>query len=318
MSVVRRDARVMGCVARVVVVGDGTLAAAAGRAVARLHRLEALWSRFRDGSETSLLTRRAGEACRVSPETVLLVGLAVEARRRTGGLFDPTVLSAVRAAGYVDDLALLPPDADPAALPAVPSPRRADEADVVVDPDAGTLALAPGLGLDPGGIGKGLAADLVVDQLLGEPGVAGACVDVGGDLRVRGAAPDGSAWRVGLPGGRALGVTDAGVATSSRLRQAWRVGGAPSHHLVDPELGRPAGEGVAAVTVVAAAAWEAEVLATAACVVGARGRGGPAAARRLLDEQGVEGLVVADDGAVLTTPGLSSAVPGPPSAVPVP
>ena len=58
------------------------------------------------------------------------------------------------------------------------------------------MTLPPGVGFDPGGIGKGLAADLVVDLLL-DGGAAGACVDLGGDGRMAGEPPTGG-WRVGI------------------------------------------------------------------------------------------------------------------------
>ena len=53
------------------------------------------------------------------------------------------------------------------------------------------------LGLDPGGIGKGYAADLVVSELRAA-GAAGVCVNLGGDLRAEGRAPGGGSWVVGI------------------------------------------------------------------------------------------------------------------------
>jgi len=52
-------------------------------------------------------------------------------------------------------------------------------------------------------------------------------------------------------------VTDAGIATSGRAGRRWAGG----HHLVDPRTGRPAPGGPDAVSVVAATALAAEVLA---------------------------------------------------------
>ena len=63
-----------------------------------------------------------------------------------------------------------------------------------------------------------------------------------------------------------------------------------SHHLIDPATGAPALSGVAAVTVVAATATEAEVLAKAALVAGLD------EGIDLLDAAGAAALVVDDDG----------------------
>jgi len=150
------------------------------------------------------------------------------------------------------------------------------------------------LGLDPGGIGKGYAADLVVSELRAA-GAAGVCVNLGGDLRAEGRAPGGGSWVVGiehpLRPGPAATVTLAGgaVATSSRTRRTWGPDGDRRHHLIDPATGAPA-DTLAAVTVLAARGWQAEVLAKAAFL------GGLDRGRALLTVAGADGLLVDDHG----------------------
>ena len=65
------------------------------------------------------------------------------------------------------------------------------------------MRLPAGAGFDPGGIGKGLAADLAVAEALTE-GAAGVCVNLGGDVRLEGSAPDGGAYDVLIDGKQAL------------------------------------------------------------------------------------------------------------------
>jgi len=65
--------------------------------------------------------------------------------------------------------------------------------------DATTVRLPAGTGFDAGGIGKGLAADLVTTEAIAA-GADGICVNLGGDLRVAGTGPDG-AWTVGIEKG---------------------------------------------------------------------------------------------------------------------
>src|SRR4029078_51858 len=50
------------------------------------------------------------------------------------------------------------------------------------------VRLPAGTGFDPGGIGKGLAADIVVDEIRAD-GADGVCVNPGGDVRVDGPSP---------------------------------------------------------------------------------------------------------------------------------
>jgi thiamine biosynthesis lipoprotein len=284
--VLRHGFRVMGSDAELILVGGTSEAMAA--AAARLHQLERRWSRFRPDSEVSRLTASAGRPVPVSSDTLLLVGLAQRGWRRTDGRYDPTLLAAVRRAGYTDDLARLRPTAAPPSDRFEHDPRTC--ARIAIDADAGTVALPHGAGFDPGGIGKGLAADVVGAELAAR-GVQGGCVNVGGDLRLWGPGPHGDAWHVAAAD-RTVGVTDAGVATSGTRRRTWEVAGRRMHHLIDPTTLEPAATGVAAATVVAPTAWQAEVYALAALL------SGPTRALADLRRWAVEGIVVDDRGHV--------------------
>src|SRR5262245_56702241 len=171
-----------------VVVGGGRELALLEQARARVLELEQRWSRFLPESEISRFNRApVATPCLVSQETLHLVATAKRAWELTGGLYDPTVLPALRAAGYDDDFARVRARADDGC--AVLAPRPPGCTGLVVDPIVGTITKRDELEFDPGGIGKGLAADLVSQELL-HSGAAGALVNVGGDIRVRGDAPD--------------------------------------------------------------------------------------------------------------------------------
>jgi thiamine biosynthesis lipoprotein len=257
----------MGTDVHVVLVGGGDVAL--DRARARIDQLEARWSRFVETSEVSRLNAHAGAPTVCSPDTVLLVQRALDAWRATDGRFDPTVLGAVRRAGYDASFDELPP----ARVAVGGDARTTGAADVVVDAATNMVMLPLGVGFDPGGIGKGLAADLVCEGAIAS-GARGACVNIGGDLRVIGEAPDGGSWAVdvldpfdGSPRAR-VALAAGAIATSSRARRTWSVGDEVRHHLVDPATQRPVMNDVVAVTVVAREGWRAEVLAKAAFVAG--------------------------------------------------
>lgn len=290
--ILRSRFAVMGSTAEVTLIG-GTPEALEG-AVARLHDLERRWSRFVADSEVSRLNDQTGTPQRVSADTLLLVDLARRGWRGTGGRYDPTLLAAVRRAGYDDDLARLPVTRASLSEPVAHDPATCGR--IVVDHDAGTVGLPAGAGFDPGGIGKGLAADLVSADLVAV-GVAGGCVNVGGDLRVWGPGPTDRRWRVAAAD-RTVAVTDAGVATSGTQGRTWAVAGRRMHHLIDPATLDPADTGVTAATVVAPAAWQAEVYALAAVMSGVT------RARADLRRWGVDGLVVDCRGGVHATPRL--------------
>ncbi len=292
---------VMGSTAEVTVVGGPRALLEVARG--RLTDLERRWSRFVPASEVSRLNRAGGVPVRVSAETRLLVRRALDGYVATNGRFDPTLLGAVLRAGYVesfDRLGSRPRRSASRGGGLVTGANR-----IEVDDGAGTVRIPVGVGFDPGGIGKGLAADLVAEELLGL-GAAGVCVNVGGDVRVCGAAPDGAAWRIAVDspwdGGEPLAelhLEDGAVATSSRLRRRWvDEDGAEHHHLVDPTTGASARSPVLAATAVAALGWKAEVLAKAAFLDAAQGLD-------LVDRLGAAAIVVVPDG-LLTSPGWTA------------
>jgi thiamine biosynthesis lipoprotein len=287
----------MGSDAHVIVVGGPR--GLAGRARRRIDELERRWSRFLPHSEICDLNRRAGDWVDLSGDSVLLVERAVEAWRLTVGRFDPTVLGDVIRAGYDR-----PFDALRATVPDGVSALHTGTAGIEV---SGTSVRLPaGVGFDPGGIGKGLAADLVVGEML-EAGAAGACVNLGGDLRVAGESPDGtSSWTIGLehPGApdplALLGLHDGAVATSTTLRRRWRSAGEERHHLIDPWTGRPSDSDLTLAAVVAAEGWVAEVLAKTVLLRGST------RAFDLVAGLGADALTVDRSGVVRATPGLAA------------
>jgi thiamine biosynthesis lipoprotein len=288
---------VMGTTAHIVVVDGGRRLVSA--AVDRLRDLEQRWSRFLPGSETSRLNRHAGAPQQVSAETALLVGLAQEGWRRTAGRYDPTLLHALRATGYTDGV----PDRPMAHVAVVPPPAHEPQlcGQIVLDPSAGTVCMPASAGFDPGGIGKGLAADLVTADLVAT-GVAGACVNVGGDLRVWGRGPRDGRWRIAMPAweDRVVALHAGAVATSGVTHRTWTVAGRLYHHVIDPATLLPSDTGTVGATVVARAAWLAEVYALAALLTT------PPEALGDLRRWGVEGCIVEAGGRTWATPRLTA------------
>ena len=288
----------MGSACRILVTGDGghehrSLLTGARR---RIADLESRWSRFAPTSELCTLNAADG-GIRVSAETATLLALSVEAWSRTAGLFDPTVLTALEAAGYDRSFELL---AAPGLPPRPPGGRPGPTPgcdQIGIDAD-GRVAVPHGVRLDLGGIGKGRAADLVATELL-ERGADGVCVDIGGDVRVLGRSPDPAGWAVAINGAGELDLgvvdlSDGAVATSSIARRRWTGARGPAHHLVDPRTGEPVVGDLLSVSVLAAEALWAEVYAKAALVAGA------ADGVALLVDAGLAAVLVTDGHDVIT------------------
>ncbi|HEY2813752.1 MAG TPA: FAD:protein FMN transferase [Acidimicrobiales bacterium] len=255
----------------VVVGGDAELLE---QARARIEDLEQRWSRFLPDSELCQLNRDAGSgrAKSVSAATFDVVEQAIDACRETGGLFDPTILPALVAAGYDRsfDAGLTPSTRRP--------PARTNTCDgIVLDHERLSITLPPYCELDLGGIGKGRAADLVADELIDTDRAAGGCINLGGDLRAFGNAPAGApGWAVGLEQPHdadevmlVVGLADGALATSSTTKRRWQgEDGVTRHHLIDPRTGEPATTTLASVSVIASSAMTAEVHAKASLIAG--------------------------------------------------
>ena len=293
-SVAERRFRAMGSDAHLVIVGAPDRVA--DDAERRIDQLERLWSRFIESSEISELNRRAGEDVVVSAETALLVERAIDAWRLTGGGFDPTVLGSVLRAGY------------DVTFEAMPHDKAASFSELIagctdIEIDERRVRLPGGTGFDPGGIGKGLAADIVLAEILAT-GAAGACVNLGGDLRVAGESPKGEAWTIAIEHPHIaepvalVGLGAGAIATSTTLRRQWNVGGQHRHHLIDPATGEPSDSDLELATVIAGEAWIAEVMAKAVLLRGSR------RAFDIVDGSSVQALTIDKAGVTRITPGF--------------
>ncbi len=241
----------------------------------RLAFLEARWSRFRAGSDLSRLNAAQGQPVVVDESTIELLEAMVHGYTVTDGSFDPTLLAPLVRLGYACSIH------DAAAVTELPVgvQRRGYIRGLVIDLNEMTVRLPPGTAVDAGGIGKGLAADMVAGLLLAS-GAGGAMVDVGGDVRVMGDGPFDGQWRVAVdapfePEHAAMHVhvTRGALGSSGTLRRSWvNPDGQSAHHVLDPDTVTPTASGFDApvhATVLAATAAEAEMHATMAIVRGA-------------------------------------------------
>lgn len=203
----------------VVMAGQG-----ADRAAAEMQRLEDLLTRFRPSPLTRL--NAEGTLSPAPPELVAVLRHALAIASETDGLITPTVLPALRWAGYRRSW---PAPAEP--QPGEPPPT-ADWRGVQVSDRS--VRIPEGVELDLGGTGKSWIAERCFGLLRGE-----AYIDAGGDVLSRSEATvpidvarpfGGEPLQLLLPAGQW------GIATSGVLARAWRGG----HHLIDPRTSMPA------------------------------------------------------------------------------
>lgn len=246
-------------------------------------------SRFLPESELSRLNRHAGEPVVVSDLLYTVLSSAIAAAQATGGVYDPTLLGQMVQLGYDRSF-----DKLPSSLP---------EATLQVEPGGGwngisinnshrLVRLPAGVGLDFGGIAKGMAVDASLERLQ-SMGIDFALVNAGGDLAVLGLPPSEEQWQIAVPGKDTfwtIPLRRGAMATSGIARRHWQQGKRQRHHLLDPRTGEPAQTDLWSVTVVADHCEQVEIAAKVAFILGSK-----EGATFLRDRQ-LAGLLICVDG----------------------
>lgn len=298
----------MGCQCQVLALGGPSGLAAAGEL--RVRELERQWTRFSADSELSRFNGRAGSWTAISPELSVLLWRGIAGLRLSDGLFNPFMGAQIREAGYDRDFAELDSaglDRTAEATPAMATndadaPKLLPRTPLQFANHRRLARIAPGLEFDSGGIGKGLGAQLVVEDLL-RAGAKGAMVSLGGDVAVGGMWPD-EGWRIGIedPTGRNdqpmnVVLREGSICTSGTLKRRWRAeSGNLANHILDPATGKSlTGSDVVAASAIARQGWRAEIYTKMAVV------GGTQIARKVVRRnEGVALLVWDRDGTVST------------------
>ncbi len=278
---VRRTLPLMGTIAEIAVVDRDARhgQAAIDAAFDELRTVERAMTRFDDASDIGRANRLAAhDGVRVGPATAAVVAEALAWAASSDGAFDPAVGRLVETWDVTHRHE--PPPAE--ALRPLAARRLHRFVDVSTAPGREAVRFTdPAVALDLGGIAKGWGVDRAVDALR-RFGIAGALVNVGGDLYALGEGAEGP-WRVGIRSpfeperlvGR-LELSDAAIATSGDYFQYFTWRGRRYHHLLDPATGAPRRAAEHSITVLAATCLRADAAATAAF-----GMAEPAAARLL-------------------------------------
>lgn len=160
--------------------------------------------------------------------------------------------------------------------------------------------------LDFGGIGKGVAAQKVLEYL-DTTEIAYGLVSLGGNIGVFGEKPEYGNYKIGVrdPSDESgvigyLYLTSGFVSVSGDYERYFEQDGVRYHHILDPETGYPADSGVRSVAVHTSNGASADALSTALFILGVD------KSMALYDEGMLdfEAVFVTDDGRVVVTPGL--------------
>ncbi|NQU74784.1 MAG: FAD:protein FMN transferase [Planctomycetes bacterium] len=278
-------------------VGPDWAAKALRHAHEALERVNTVMSAYLPESNLSRLnSTRAGEEVELNKT---LMTVLLEARRYTyltDGAFDPTCGRLFALWKSAMESGNLPADEQVVAALAQTGWDK-----IELKEQTGTAVKSiDGLRIDLGAIAKGYAVDLAVESLR-SAGLAGGLVEVGGEVRVFGPAPNGGAWLVGIQhpfrdtdrAGRPafcgkLALSEVAVASSGNYQRFRVIAGKRYSHIDDPRTGRPA-EKAPSVTVIAADCTTADIWATALSVLG------PGGLEKIDQADGIEAMMIIGD-----------------------
>lgn len=265
--------------------------------------LEHLLSRFIPESDICRINQSSGiQAERIAPETVDILIQALNFSRLSAGCFDITIGPLVSL--WRNCHSTLQPPA-PQAISRILD--LISHNDLVVDSSAGSATLIRhGQSIDLGGIGKGYAADRMM-EIYREFGIISAFSNLGGNVIALGTKPDGSPWRIGIQhprnANRLIGsvrVKDRAVVTSGDYQRFFTDNkGNRYHHILDPRTGYPVESGLTSVTVISSSALSADALSTILFVTGMdKGQ------EYLRNFPGTDAIFVDEESNIVITPGL--------------
>lgn len=273
-SLVRLARRAMATTFEVLLpFGMANSTAAAEAALDEIDRLEDQLTVYRAESEVSRLNHwAASRAVAVEENLFRLLERAAQLTEETEGAFDVTAGPLIQGWGFYRKQHRVP-----SAEERVEMLDRIGMRHVVLDPDRRSVRFSkPGIEINLGSIGKGYALDRAAELLRAEWCLAHGLLHGGhSSVYALGSAPGNRrGWPVGIrhpwDPERRLAVVrlrDQALGTSAATFQHFEHEGRKLGHILDPRTGWPA-EGLAAASVAAATAAEADALATAFFVLG--------------------------------------------------
>lgn len=233
-----------------------------------------------------------------------LLGRTLSLCEETGGTLDVSVYPIVRAWGFTetaaDDTNRVPSSETVRLLLEKVDYRR-------IRLEGNTASLPDGTEIDLGAVAKGYAGELLAADLR-KAGVKSAVLALGGNIQTVGSRPDGSAWRVGVQSPDkdgllgVLSVSDLAVVTSGGYERYFTdPDGNVWWHIMDPQTGYPARNGLVSVTVIGRSGLACDALSTALFIMGPDQAVSYWRAHRDFDM-----LLVTDDARLLATAGAAA------------
>lgn len=248
-------------------------AALASEVLEEYHRLFDIYHEYSGVNNLCTVNRMAGGApVEVDRKLIDFLLYASELYELTGGKMNVMMGSVMRL--WQDSYKAATDDPSKACVPDEKALAEAanftDFSLLEIDAENCTLRITnPLASLDVGALGKGYATERAARRLE-DAGVTGYVLNIGGNIRILGEKPNGSAWLTGVrdpadPDGnyaRYLELSDISCVTSGDYERFFTVDGVRYHHIIDPDTRMPA-DYFSSVTVLTPDSGLADALSTA-------------------------------------------------------
>ncbi len=243
-------------------------------AVAEIQRIEALFTTFKENSQTNQINAQAGIApVKVDREVFELIKRSLRISELTQGAFDITYGSIDKSLWNFDTQMTTLPDPKTARSMV----RLINYRNVILDESQSSVFLKEkGMRIGFGGIGKGYAAEM--------------------------AKTNGQPWTIGIADPNTknqpfsyLNISNVAVATSGNYEKFAIINGKRYSHTIDPKTGLPV-SGIKSVTIICPNAEIADAMATPVTVMGVR------VGLNLINQvQGIACIIIDDNDRVFTS-----------------
>jgi len=297
----QRSEYIMGTIFDITAEGgdESLLEETSKKAFAEIKRIDELMSRYKAGSEVSLVNKNAGIApVRVGQELIEVLKEGRRVSELSEGAFDVTIGPLTNLWGFDLEKNVVPPKEKIEELKGLVNHRK-----LKIDEAASTVYLEDkGMMIDVGGIAKGYSLAKAM-KVFEDAGIKDVIINAGGNLNLRG-VKKGRPWRIGIQDPRdeskligTVSITDISVATSGDYQRYFIQNGVRYHHILDPKTGFPA-KGLISATVIGRGKTSMDGLSSAVFILGAD------KGAALMKKAGVEGIMLAEDGRITVSEGL--------------
>ncbi len=234
----------------------------------KISEIEKAISRTDENSDVYKLNNSHGEIIKVSDITYDILSIAIDCAIKTQGIFDPTISSITELWDIGSAEASVPPDHEiKNALSSV------SYNNIILHAD-NNVQLLNGAQIDLGAMGKGYAADKVVEIYKKHNATQG-IITLSGNIYFYGEKEDGTLWNVGIKDpdnikevNISLETKATSIVTSGAYERFFEQDEIIYHHIFDTSTGYPTQQDLKSVSVICESSVLADIYSTALFAMG--------------------------------------------------